>query len=167
MAANTLHALRKIMVQRGTIEKTLQTMRKFGSHGWEALILWLGEIGPEEGKARVIEAFVPNQKPIKGEDGVGYFVDSKTLFQLNKNLSETGLRLIAQVHSHPTEAFHSAADDRYAIVTTDGGLSLVVPNFGHAVAHPTAWANYRLFGSDWKELDIAEVRLLFEVVDDQ
>jgi hypothetical protein len=35
----------------------------------------------------------------------------------------------AQVHSHPGEAFHSKADDRWAIVRHEGALSLVVPNF--------------------------------------
>lgn len=35
----------------------------------------------------------------------------------------------AQVHSHPREAFHSKADDRWAIVRHEGALSLVVPNF--------------------------------------
>src|SRR5439155_4903701 len=104
---------------------------------------------PGERHAEVIHAVVPRQKPISSEDGVGYFVSGETLFELNRHLSESGLRLIAQVHSHPQEAFHSEADDRYAIVTTEGGLSLVVPNFGHASADPVSWAVYRLHGQDW------------------
>lgn len=167
MTSNHLHALRHITVERTTIDKTLKTMREFGLKGWEVLVLWLGEIGPEEGEAHIIQAFIPKQKPISGEEGVGYFVTGETLFQLNKGLSESGLRLIAQVHSHPQEAYHSAADDRYAIVTTEGGLSLVVPNFGRAPAHPTSWAVYRLHGRDWRELNTNEVRILFEVIDNQ
>ncbi len=166
MAANHLSPVRHVTVKRETIEQMLETMREFGSHGWEVLVLWLGEIEPGQGKARVIQAFVPKQKPISSENGVGYFVGGETLFQLNRDLSETGLRLVAQVHSHPREAFHSEADDRYAIVTAEGGLSLVVPDFGDAPADPTAWAVYRLHGRDWRELDTKEVRSLFEVIDD-
>ncbi|WP_372522448.1 Mov34/MPN/PAD-1 family protein [Sulfuricaulis sp.] len=167
MAANQPNPLRHITVKRATIDQMLETMREFGSHGWEVLVLWVGEIEPNTGKAHVIQAFVPKQKAISSEDGVGYFVNSETLFELNRNLSETGLRLIAQVHSHPREAYHSEADDRYAIVTVEGGLSLVVPDFGRAPPDPASWAVYRLHGRDWLEVSAREVGTLFEVTDDQ
>lgn len=166
MATNQSHPLRHVTIKRVTIEQMLQTMRNFGSHGWEVLVLWLGEVEPSTGKAHVSQAFVPKQKSISNEDGVGYFVSGETLFQLNRDLSETGLRLIAQVHSHPREAYHSEADDRYAIVTAEGGMSLVVPNFGRAPAQPTAWAVYRLHGRAWRELSTKEVGVIFEVIDD-
>ncbi|MCQ3942700.1 MAG: hypothetical protein DPW22_05725 [Alphaproteobacteria bacterium] len=35
----------------------------------------------------------------------------------------------AQVHSHPRQAFHSLADDRWAIIRHEGALSLVLPYF--------------------------------------
>jgi len=73
------------------------------------------------------------------------------------------LRLIAQVHSHPGEAYHSRADDRYAIVTAEGGFSLVVPDFGDAPADPTAWAVYRLDQGAWRELSIVEARAILKV----
>jgi proteasome lid subunit RPN8/RPN11 len=106
---------------------------------------------------------VPDQKPIKSEDGVGYFIDGQVLFELNQKLSDTGLRLIAQVHSHPGEAYHSETDDRYAIVTADGGLSLVVPDFGEAPNDPTLWAVYRLSKGSWLELDAVQARSLLKV----
>lgn len=164
---HNLNSIRHIVVNRTTIEKMLHTMREFGSHGWEVLVLWLGEIDATVGEARVIEAFVPKQKPISSEDGIGYFVTGDTLFELNRNLAQSGLRLIAQVHSHPQEAFHSHADDRYAIVTAEGGFSLVVPNFGKASADPSSWAVYKLHGRKWRELRSREVRVLIEVIEDQ
>jgi hypothetical protein len=106
---------------------------------------------------------IPQQRSVSDEDGLGYFVSGETLFELNRALSETGLRLIAQVHSHPAEAYHSAADDRYAIVTADGGFSLVVPNFGRAPSDLSSWAVYRLTRGDWQELSPQEVRTLFRV----
>lgn len=167
MQAKNPPAVLHVTVKRATIEEMLKTMREFGSRGWEVLVLWVGEIDVEKGRALVTQAYVPKQKPIASEDGVGYFVNGDTLFQLNKELSKTGLRLIAQVHSHPQHAYHSQADDRYAIVTAEGGYSLVVPDFGRAPAHPTSWAVYRLHGRDWREVSTKEVQTIFEIVDTQ
>ena len=128
-------------------------------------MLWLGDI--EAHAANVQQAFAPSQHGIAGEDGLAYFVSGETLFELNRDLAASGLRLIAQVHSHPQEAYHSEADDRYAIVTAEGGLSLVVPDFGHAEAHPATWAVYRLNGGSWRHVPERDARALLEVVADQ
>ncbi len=162
-AATPIKMIKRISVRRPTIEKMLATMREFGSNGWELLVLWIGEIDSTGESARVVQAFVPKQKAITSEDGVGYFVSGETLFELNKALADTGLRLIAQVHSHPHMAYHSEADDRYAIVTAEGGYSLVVPEFGDASIDPSDWAVYRLHGRDWLELEEKEVRDIFKV----
>jgi Prokaryotic homologs of the JAB domain len=161
MQAIRLDSIQEFEIDPAVITATLQVLQLFGSHGCEGLVLWIGEIG--KGYARINQAFVPDQRPLKSEEGVGYFVDAETLFELNRKLSETGLRLIAQVHSHPTEAYHSETDDRYAIVTADGGFSLVVPNFGNAPADPTLWAVYRLNKGLWRELEISEARSLLKV----
>jgi len=150
-----------VTVDTAVIDRTIKALQTFGEHRLEGLVLWLGNVEP--GRAHVMNAFIPQQRSIADEDGVGYFVSGETLFELNRALSETGLRLIAQVHSHPGEAYHSAADDRYAIVTADGGFSLVVPNFGRAPANPACWAVYRLTRGDWRELSAQQVRTLFAI----
>src|SRR5437763_3970277 len=122
MMQNRLNAVRSITVEPDVIVTTLRALQHFGEHGCEGLVLWLGHVSGERGC--VIKAVVPDQRPIKNEGGVGYFIESATLFELNRELAASGLRLIAQVHSHPDEAYHSDTDDRYAIVTADGGLSL-------------------------------------------
>ncbi len=157
--------IKHISVRRSAIEKMLETMREFGANGWELLALWVGEIEPSGEAAHVVQAFVPKQKALTSEEGVGYFVSGETLFELNRALAETGLRLIAQVHSHPHMAYHSEADDRYAIVTAEGGYSLVVPDFGDAPADPCAWAAYQLRGQEWLELDESDVRRIFKVIE--
>jgi proteasome lid subunit RPN8/RPN11 len=161
MPAARLDSVRNINIDPAVVTTTLRVLQQFGAHGCEGLVLWIGEV--TEGQARITRAVVPDQKPIKSEDGVGYFVDANVLFELNQKLSETGLRLIAQVHSHPGEAYHSETDDRYAIVTADGGLSLVVPDFGKAPTDPTLWAVYRLNNGTWQELDTVQSRILMQV----
>ena len=151
----------RVVIASDVVSSTLETLKAYGEHGFEGLVLWLGEI--ERGAAHVSRAIVPEQEPISNETGVGYFVDGDTLFRLNRALSLTGLRLIAQVHSHPTNAYHSEADDRYAIVTAEGGFSFVVPNFGNAPLDPTVWAIYRLTGGEWREVNHKQAATLISM----
>jgi proteasome lid subunit RPN8/RPN11 len=44
------------------------------------------------------------------------------------------LMIVAQVHSHPGDAFHSEADDEWAIVRHEGAYSIVVPRFARGVS---------------------------------
>jgi proteasome lid subunit RPN8/RPN11 len=161
MTTIRLDSVDHINIDPAVIAITLRVLQEFGVAECEGLVLWIGEV--TSGRARITQAVVPDQKPIKGEDGVGYFVDGAALFELNRKLADSGLRLIAQVHSHPGEAYHSDTDDRYAIVTADGGLSLVVPDFGRAPADPRLWAVYRLSKGCWRELDSFQARSLLNV----
>jgi hypothetical protein len=43
MTATKPNHLRHITVTRADIDQMLESMREFGSHGWELLVLWLGE----------------------------------------------------------------------------------------------------------------------------
>jgi hypothetical protein len=151
----------RVVVHSNQIKSTLDTLLKFGRKGCEGMVLWIGAI--DGSTATIEEVLVPPQESIQSEDGVGYFLETAALFEVNRYLAERHLRLIAQVHSHPGEAYHSTTDDTYAIVTTEGGLSLVVPDFGQAPAVLTAWAVYRLTNAKWKELSIESVSKLFEV----
>jgi hypothetical protein len=161
MESARMDGVQFVSIDPAVLDRTIKALQIFGKRHLEGLVLWLGEVEP--GRARVVEAFIPNQHPVSSESGLGYFVSGDTLFELNRALAETGLRLIAQVHSHPQEAYHSSTDDRFAIVTADGGFSLVVPNFGRAPADPAAWAVYRLSHGDWLELSAKDVRALFQV----
>jgi tetratricopeptide (TPR) repeat protein len=161
MKVARMDEVRTVIIAPAVIDVTMKALQKYGAHRLEGLVLWLGHVEP--GRARVVQAFLPEQHPVSDESGLGYFVTGDALFELNRGLAVTGLRLIAQVHSHPKEAYHSRADDRFAIVTAEGGFSLVVPNFGKAPADPASWAVYRLVGGDWTELASEEVRNLFEV----
>ncbi len=163
LGAVRLNQINRVHIDADVVRATLEVLQRFGAEHLEGLVLWLGDV--EADRAHVLQAMVPEQEAISSEEGVGYFVSGETLFKLNQSLSTSGLRLIAQIHSHPGEAYHSDADDRYAIVTADGGLSLVVPDFGKAPADPTAWAVYRLSNGQWQELSSQQARTLLRVED--
>ena len=59
-------------------------------------------------------------------------------------------QLVAQVHSHPSFPYHSDTDDRYPMVTIEGGLSIVVPLFGFcAMTDLRSCAVFRLVSGRW------------------
>lgn len=137
------------------IPQTEEVLRKYGEQGCEGLVLWAGVV---DGQTAIVQQIiVPQQNAIRDETGVGYFVEGPILFKLSKHLEKEKLRLIAQVHSHPTEAYHSETDDRYAIVTENGGFSLVVPDFARRPMTLAECAIYRLRRGGWDELSAVEV----------
>lgn len=86
----------------------------------------------------------PEQRAIRTGGGVCVVLEGAALHRLNVWLHKNGERLIAQVHSHPTEAFHSSMDDDYAVVTAAGSLSLVVPDFASRPFSVSDCAVFRL-----------------------
>ena len=52
---------------------------------------------------------------------------------------------MAQVHSHPGEAFHSPADDRWAIPRQVGALSIVLPFFAAGISEETFFEQAAVF----------------------
>lgn len=76
-------------------------------------------------------------------------------------LSTKQLMIAAQVHSHPFEAFHSKADDAWAIVRHLDALSLVVPDFALKTT-PASFAKdtktFRLTADNsWHEVHAREI----------
>ncbi|PJG50694.1 hypothetical protein CVM73_35075 [Bradyrhizobium forestalis] len=105
------------------IQATLSFLRAAGEQNSECVVLWLGRPGREG--TSVVECYRPHQLaradrfqiPVQGMD------------MLRAKLRSERLMVAAQVHSHPQDAFHSKADDAWAIVRHEGALSLVVPRF--------------------------------------
>ncbi len=146
VSAMELADAERLLVGIDLVDETWRAVSRFGEMGCEGLALWLGELG--DGVAQVTEVLVPPQVPLREEGGVGYFVPGDTLARLNRELYARRVRLLAQVHSHPGEAYHSTTDDRYAVVTEEGGFSLVIPWFGRLRPFQEC-ALFRLEGGRW------------------
>lgn len=154
--------IERVYIPHEILHETNESLKTYGKRGCEGLVLWLGHIY-DDNTCRVEKTLTPPQDSIKSEDGVGYFVTSETLFSLNKFLSSSGLRLLAQIHSHPGHAYHSSADDRYCIVTLEGGFSIVVPDFGFGPCDFYKWVTYRLIKGTWKKLSNNTVETVFKI----
>ena len=113
-----------------------------GRRGLEGMALWAGV---QDGASfRVHETIVPEQNGIRSAHGLLVSVGEAELRRINLHLYRSGLRMLAQIHSHPTDAYHSEVDDEYAIATALGSLSIVVPDFARAPFALANCATYRL-----------------------
>jgi proteasome lid subunit RPN8/RPN11 len=113
-----------VVVPALVVAQTLRELRGAGVDNRERVVLWLGARTGDSINVR--EAFVPLQEA----DEDYFWIPPRGMSELLSHLRQNRLMTAAQVHSHPEHAFHSEADDRWAIVRHEGALSLVVPFFG-------------------------------------
>lgn len=107
------------------VARTIDVLQAAGERKEERVVLWLGPASARPGATSVTEMYEPDQIT-----DIDYFrLPPATLQALMRHLRAGRLKIVAQVHSHPGEAFHSEVDDEWAIVRHVGALSLVVPDF--------------------------------------
>jgi hypothetical protein len=160
---NTLEDIVKFVVPRTVVEDTDTQLRAAGVSHCECFVLWSGV--RENQTFRIRTRHVPRQTAYRLSEGLCVRVEGDELHRLNVWLFENHEELAVQVHSHPTEAYHSDTDDTYPIVTMRGGLSVVVPDFALAGLRGKGVASYRLGMSGWDELSVDEARRLIQFED--
>lgn len=154
--------LARVAVPRATIARTEDVLRTAGVRNAEAIVLWAGR--RDYDVFRVVEAYVPAQAARPAEHGACVIVEGRALFAFNAWLWEHRFEFIAQVHSHPEEAFLSETDIAYPIATRVGNFSIVVPHFGRDAFAFEAVGVYR-YDADgaWRELARADVCATFTI----
>lgn len=112
-----------LRIHRSVLSETLMTLKRAGQKNKEGITLWLGERG------NALDLVKLSYEPIH-EASVDYFrIPSHGVQALMRKMDETETCVVGQIHSHPQEAFHSRADDQWAIVRHVGAFSLVLPTF--------------------------------------
>ncbi|TIQ37179.1 MAG: hypothetical protein E5X48_07400 [Mesorhizobium sp.] len=137
----------RIKIGRGVVAATIERLQAAGLMGHERAVLWLGK-----GTDRIDELYEPRQRTRADQ----FYFDRQSMQMLFAHLREKRLRVLAQVHSHPGRAFHSEADDEWAIVRHAGALSLVLPRFAQEATVDNFFglaATYVLSTeNEWKEV---------------
>ncbi|MBI1183584.1 hypothetical protein GC194_04900 [bacterium] len=146
----------EVIFERRELETAYRLMAHKGTSGMEGVALFAGRI--DNDRALVKETIIPEQENGDMEDGLYFSVGQRELKRIARYLYSRGLILIAQIHSHPADAYHSAADDRYPIITELGAISIVVPDFANSPINYLNWAYYRLIGRlQWEKLSNREI----------
>jgi hypothetical protein len=134
------------------LQDTERALRAAGRDGCELFVLWTGRL--REDTFIVEHCYVPAQRSFRMRRGLCVRVDADELHKLNRWLFDNGQTLAVQIHTHPKDAYHSETDDTYPIVTTLGGLSIVIPDFCRGGLSSPKAAVYRLTKGGWEELDL-------------
>lgn len=153
--------MRPLRVTESQIGETLTHLRAAGRSRCECVVLWLGR---DQGDFVLVDrVYRPEQVAYSDL----FRIEPHSMDAILEILGSDGLMIAAQVHSHPREAFHSRADDQWAIVRHVDALSLVVPDFAlrtdsrsfldHMKAYQLTPANR------WHELSAIEARQWLEV----
>jgi hypothetical protein len=135
------------VVPRKIAHQTEQTLQAAGRNGDELFVLWSGH---QDGPTFTIRSgHVPLQTAYKTGDGLSVRVEGEELHKLNSWLFERQEILAVQIHCHPDDAYHSETDNRFPIVTTIGGTSVVIPEFCRHGLFVPGTAIYRLSEDGW------------------
>ena len=148
---------------RQRVEETLALLREAGREGHECVVFWLSE-RPVMPGAIIREVYRPEQRAVR----YMFHIPPAGMTGLMGHLRAHKSGLAAQVHSHPGSAFHSRADDEWAVVRHEGALSIVVPHFADRIDASTFLekvATFRLAADDrWIEVPHDALPLHLELI---
>jgi proteasome lid subunit RPN8/RPN11 len=147
--------MRRVHVTDDQIGQTLRHLQQAGSHGTECLVLWLGRSDADGVSVQAV--YRPDQMALADV----FRIPPASMRALLEALSERELMIAAQVHSHPYEAFHSKADDAWAIVRHVDALSLVLPDFALKSSKASFLDDAKIFrliaANRWVSIENAEI----------
>ena len=135
------------------IDHTELMLRQHGIVGAEGFGVWAGTLsGGDAFISTLVIPRVGSPGDFHGE------VSGGTVANVLEELDELDLVPIAQIHSHPQDAFLSPTDAQRPIVAARGFLSIVIPGFGFVdLTDVGLWRAYEFHArEDWRELDQSE-----------
>lgn len=161
MTADVLpDTLESYLLGNGLLPDTRRLLRDSGEHGHEAVVLWIGTV-QDATTAHVSGAIRPRQVAYRSDLGCAVEVPPDAIADLVAALPDRHF-VLARVHTHPGEAYHSAVDDRNLLIAHRGAISVVVPEFA---ADPLNLARCSVneLGPDgtWRELTPRDISRRF------
>jgi len=152
----------RVICPLAVVSATIEALRESGACGHEGIVLWLGHRRSD--RVEIVQAYVPEHSARHDM----FHIPPSGMRKLQTHLRTHRWMIGAQVHSHPALAFHSRADDEWAIVRHVGALSIVAPHFARHLT-PDSFlgdcATYELDARNrWRKVEIAEIAALCEIL---
>lgn len=148
--------MKPVILNDPIIAETLSHLQEGGRRGIECVVLWFGDETDQE----IVVRHVYRPEQMAGPDI--FHIPPPAMSKIMNELAVGGLMIAAQVHSHPMEAFHSRADDTWAIIRHLDALSLVLPYFALETDAASFFQDMKAFHltsqNKWVELLGGEVR---------
>jgi hypothetical protein len=127
------------------LQETFHTLRECGRGECECAVYWTG---PSD--SNLVNGV---EHPIHQRLPFGYEINDGWVTDFWKRLAVSKRSIKVQVHTHPDEAFHSATDDKWPIVSQIGFISIVIPCF--ALGEPSlddTWVGRLQTDGKWQRL---------------
>ncbi len=144
----------RLTIGHDAIVHTIARIRQRGERGAEGVMLWLGRRSALDSEVR--EAY----EPLYQSKADQFVVPQEGMSALMDRICITGHAVVAQVHSHPEHAFHSLADETWALVKHVGAYSIVLPWFCTNTTTENFWQEASVFvmqpNGRWLELSPTE-----------
>lgn len=152
----------RVACPSAVVSATIDALRRSGARGHEGIVLWLGE--RRSGQIEVAQAYVPEHSARRDM----FHIPPSGMRTLQGHLRARRWMIVAQVHSHPGLAFHSSADDDWAIVRHVGALSIVAPYFARQLTPGSFLADCATYeldeGNRWRRVEIGDVGSRCEIL---
>lgn len=155
----TLSNINKIIVSEDILNDTFSFLQKYGKLQLESHALWVGK---KEGNTfQITDVWYPEQE----NTSISYEVSEDDEFRINLRLHNENLTIIAQIHTHPGEAFHSCTDNEGSALSLPGSLSVVIPDFGFIKSNNIdCWKVFQYINEKWKPVSKEEVEKTFKII---
>jgi len=144
----------RLTIGHDAVVQTICCIRQRGAHGAEGVMLWLGRRSALDSDVR--EAY----EPLFRSKADQFVVPPEGMSALMDRICATGHAVVAQVHSHPGHAFHSLADETWALVKHVGAYSIVLPRFCANTTRENFWQEAAVFvmqpNGRWLELSATD-----------
>ena len=138
----------RLTLADGVLPGTQELLRTGSDGRRESLVLWAGR--PTDDGVLISHVIAPDFD----SDYDRLDVSGSARAEVASFLRRGRLLVFADLHTHPTEAFLSLADQISPYSTLTGFHAIVIPNFA-LDAPGTGWRLYTYTGSAWKEQDCA------------
>lgn len=137
------------------VDVTLVQLREAGNRDHECVVLWLGHC--VDRSIQIEKAY----RPLQRAQVDMFHIPPEGMNALHSELRRHRYMVAAQVHSHPGPAYHSGADDHWAIIRREGSLSLVVPSFARGTSVADFLDNTKVYrfstAAEWVEIPQIEL----------
>jgi hypothetical protein len=111
-----------LTLPRSLLEGSFGTLRACGAGRRECVLYWCASLEQPDRLIRAVH-------PVHRAGPTWYGVESAWINPFFLDLRRVHQTVRVQVHTHPSDAGHSAVDDRFSLVPAAGFRSLVIPGF--------------------------------------
>jgi len=156
-----MNKIKVIFLPINVLETTLGKFKEYGKKCLEVFAIWVGK---EKNIDFIIkDVWIPTQY----NTILSYYVPDIDVHKINVELNKKNYSAVAQLHTHPENAFHSCIDDNYSILTLSGSFSIVVPDFGKISIRDglNKMVVYRLINKKWVLQSKIKVNKLFKIIE--